>query len=98
MPRQGAPMSKGHPLPIPRLTLFRYAPVLLLGLAAPAFAMPQQWVAEGPGPNTRGQVENIADGEVVGAINAVAPHPSDANTVYVGAVNGGVWKTTNAMA
>ncbi len=35
---------------------------------------------------------------MAGAIRIAAPHPSDANIVYVGAVNGGVWKTTDAMA
>ena len=55
------------------------------------------WVAQAPGPNTRGQVENIDDREVVGAINAVAAHPTDANIIYVGAVNGGIWRTTNGM-
>jgi hypothetical protein len=28
----------------------------------------------------------------------VAAHPTDSNILYVGAVNGGVWKTTNATA
>ena len=56
------------------------------------------WVAQAPGPNTKGQVENIASGEVAGAVNAIAAHPSDANVAYVGAVNGGIWKTGNAMA
>ena len=63
-----------------------------------AVAQSQSWVAQGPGPNTRGQTENIAGSEVIGAIRAVAPHPVDTNIVYVGAVNGGVWKTTTAMA
>jgi len=58
----------------------------------------QTWKAQGPGPNTRGQVENITDREVVGAINAVTPHPTNANIVYVGAVNGGIWRTANGMA
>ncbi|HXU06356.1 MAG TPA: hypothetical protein VN903_35615 [Polyangia bacterium] len=31
-----------------------------------------------------------------GAINAVVPHPSDVDTIYIGAVNGGVWRTHNA--
>ena len=56
------------------------------------------WIPQGPGPNTQGQVENITDGEVVGAVHAVAPHPTDSNILYVGAVNGGIWKTENAMA
>src|SRR5690242_1126605 len=56
------------------------------------------WVAEGPGPNTMGQVEHIDGGEVTGAIKVVTPHPTDSNVVYVGTVNGGIWKTTNGMA
>ena len=56
------------------------------------------WQAQGPGPNTQGQVENIADGEVVGAIHTAAPHPTVADTLYAGAVNGGIWRTDNATA
>jgi hypothetical protein len=72
--------------------------IFLGGLEVPASADPQQWVPQGPAPNTQGQVENIANREVEGGINAVAPHPTDSNIVYVGAVNGGIWKTSNAMA
>jgi hypothetical protein len=43
-------------------------------------------------------VENIKDGEVDGAIRAIAPHPTKANVAYIGAVNGGIWRTDNAMA
>jgi hypothetical protein len=72
---------------------------MLVALVLPCLQPRAQavWVAEAPGPNTKGQVEQIADGEVTGAIRAVAPHPTDEKIVYVGAVNGGVWKTTNAM-
>ena len=57
------------------------------------------WVAEGPAPNTGGQVENLLpNDEVTGAINAVVAHPSNADVLYIGSVNGGVWKTTNATA
>lgn len=53
----------------------------------------------GPAPITDGQVENISpDNEVAGAVQAVLPHPTDASIAYVGTVNGGVWKTTNAQA
>src|SRR3954470_665668 len=71
---------------------------LLIAVTCAATVEGQTWVARGPGPNTQGQVEEIANGEVVGAINAVTPHSTDANIVYLGAVNGGVWRTTNAMA
>lgn len=56
------------------------------------------WVDLGPGPANNGQVEGITNREVVGAVNSLAAHPSDANILYAGAVNGGVWKTMNATA
>lgn len=56
------------------------------------------WTPQGPGPNTLGQVENILNREVVGAINAVAVHPTDSDVMYVGAVNGGIWRTNDATA
>ena len=58
----------------------------------------QLWVPEGPGPNRNGQVENIKDGEVTGAIKAVAPHPLNSAIIYVGTVNGGVWRTNNGSS
>jgi len=55
------------------------------------------WVRQGPGPATGGQVENvIPNDEVVGAIEAVVAHPTDADTIYVGGVNAGIWKTESA--
>jgi uncharacterized repeat protein (TIGR01451 family) len=57
------------------------------------------WTAQGPGPTRNGQAENIIpNNEVVGAIHTVAAHPTDANILYVGSVNGGVWRTSNATA
>lgn len=57
------------------------------------------WTPQGPGPTTGGQVENVfPDNEVVGAIHTAAAHPTNPNILYVGAVNGGIWKTTNATA
>jgi hypothetical protein len=58
--------------------------------------VPLVWTAQGPRPTTGGQVEGIADREVVGAIKAIAAHPTDPDIVYVGSVNGGVWRTRNA--
>jgi photosystem II stability/assembly factor-like uncharacterized protein len=54
------------------------------------------WTGQGPRPTTGAQVEGIVDKEVVGAIKVVAPHPTDPDIVYVGSVNGGVWRTRNA--
>jgi hypothetical protein len=57
-----------------------------------------QWIQQGPGPSKQGQVENITDREITGAVNCVTPHRTDANILYIGGTNGGVWRTTNATA
>lgn len=55
------------------------------------------WQAQGPGPIIFGQTENVTpDNEVVGAIHTLLTHPTDPDIIYAGAVNGGIWKTTNA--
>jgi hypothetical protein len=54
------------------------------------------WVFQGPAPIQNGGVDNITDGEAVGAANTALAHPTNADIVWVGAVNGGVWKTENA--
>ena len=54
------------------------------------------WENLGPRVVTSGSVLGITDGEVVGAINSVALHPSNADVMFIGSVNGGVWRTTNA--
>jgi RTX calcium-binding nonapeptide repeat (4 copies) len=56
------------------------------------------WVERGPGPLLHGQTEGFLDAPVSGAIRAIAPDPTDANTVFIGSVNGGIWRTTNANA
>jgi hypothetical protein len=58
------------------------------------------WVAQGPGPAQNGQVEGstITDWEVSGAIHTIAAHPADEDILYIGAVNGGVWKTIDATS
>ncbi|MFT4571525.1 MAG: hypothetical protein ACI91F_002416 [Candidatus Binatia bacterium] len=57
------------------------------------------WSAEGPAPITEGQVENVTpDDVVIGAIHTAAAHPTDVDTLYIGATNGGIWKTTNSTA
>ena len=58
------------------------------------------WLDAGPNNVTGGQTSNITSGNVIGAISALATDLSDltGNTLYAGGVNGGVWKTTNALA
>lgn len=67
-------------------------PLLGQGLAG-------DWEPMGPAPATDGQVENVGvDDQIVGAIHAIATHPSDPDILYVGGTNAGVWKTTDATA
>jgi hypothetical protein len=64
----------------------------------PPISSTKKWKAQGPGPAVDGQIENVSpDNEVVGAIHTVLAHPTDPKILYVGSVNGGIWKTTNAQ-
>lgn len=57
--------------------------------AAAGAADPEGWSALGPG--------NI-EGRDAGRISAIALHPSDPATIYIGAAQGGVWRTRDAGA
>ncbi len=79
------------------------ARVLAQPVAAPvAYALDSiagTWTAQGPGPTTNAQVQNLSpNDEVAGAVHAVVAHPTDPDVLYLGAVNGGVWRTMNATA
>ncbi len=56
------------------------------------------WVHLGPSPTRNAQVSVPPNNEVAGGVHRLAPHPSNADILYIGAVNGGIWKTTNATA
>lgn len=56
------------------------------------------WINLGAAPAFNGQVEGIPNRPVVGAVAAVAPHPTDPSILYVAAVNGGIWRSNNANA
>src|SRR5262245_49613107 len=63
---------------------------------------PLAWTKAGPQPiGTIGPDANLNSGTYVGSlpvagrITAIAPHPTDGNVAYIGAANGGVWKTAN---
>lgn len=68
-----------------------------------AAAIGQTFIPQGPAPSF-GPYSEIQshdappNGTVGGAIQAVLPHPTDPNTMYVGGVNGGVWVTRNGGA
>ncbi|NQV24715.1 MAG: hypothetical protein HQ518_10130, partial [Rhodopirellula sp.] len=56
------------------------------------------WVAQGPGPAINAQLNVPPDDQAAGAIQTVAAHPTNADILYIGAVNGGVWRTTDATS
>ena len=63
---------------------------------AVSIASPGVWIAQGPGPTINAQVTIPPNNPVNGAIQSIAAHPTNSDIMYVGTVNGGVWKTTNA--
>ena len=68
----------------------------LIAVLWPPAAPAQTWEPLGPAPMLSGQTEGIVDNPVVGAIHALAPHPTDADILYIGSVNGGIWRTSSA--
>jgi len=78
----------------------------LLVLAASALAQTARdlpvsgsWIQQGPAPAINGQTENVEpDDEIVGAVEAIVVHPSNADIAWIGAVNGGIWQTLNATS
>jgi hypothetical protein len=56
-----------------------------------------RWMPMGPFTASNGQTENLSPNrQVVGAIHTLLAHPTNANILWAGAVNGGVWRTDNA--
>jgi Ca2+-binding RTX toxin-like protein/protocatechuate 3,4-dioxygenase beta subunit len=56
------------------------------------------WVEQGPAPHLGGQSENIASGDpVAGAINAVVASVANPGIVWIGATNGGVWRSESLV-
>ncbi|WP_406696275.1 hypothetical protein V5E97_35330 [Singulisphaera sp. Ch08] len=58
------------------------------------------WISQGPNVIQNGQVEGMAaqQNPVIGAAQSVVAHPTNSNILWVGTVNGGVWRTDNATA
>lgn len=54
------------------------------------------WVDQGPRPIADAQVTVPPDDFATGAVESVAVNPSNPQQIYVGTVNGGVWRTNNA--
>ncbi len=55
------------------------------------------WQDIGPNNVTGGQVRGITTNSAIGAVSALVPHPTLATTMFAAGVNGGVWRTENAL-
>ncbi|HKI64387.1 MAG TPA: OmpA family protein, partial [Burkholderiales bacterium] len=53
------------------------------------------WQEQGPGPITNAQLVLPPNNIVSGAIQSIATYGFDPNLLYVGTVNGGVWRTSD---
>lgn len=57
------------------------------------------WTERGPGPIIDAQLDvggsNLSN-PASGAVEVLAPHPTNPNILYAGTVNGGIWKTNRA--
>jgi photosystem II stability/assembly factor-like uncharacterized protein len=54
-----------------------------------------RWVHLGPTSHPNGQTYSDARVEVSGRITSIVIDPNDPNTIYIGAAQGGIWKTTD---
>jgi hypothetical protein len=76
------------------------------GLATKSIAATPSWTPLGPSTIPGGQTDTthggggnpFVGGAVSGRVSAIAVDPTDPNIVYCGGAQGGVWKTTNALA
>lgn len=82
----------------------RRCPVLVAALLAgtalggAGVAVAQDFQAQGPAPfSTSARVQQVFGWTAsTGAARVLAPHPSNAQILYAGAANGGVWRSDNA--
>lgn len=96
-PRGGVRLATGLCVPL-ALAVALALPVGAHGQPPPVNPH-QKWQSQGPSPAAFGQSENVVpNDEVVGAIHTVVAHPTDPKTIFIGAVNGGVWRTKNAQS
>lgn len=72
----------------------RETPAVTAGLSQTA-----SWTDIGPNVTTASQVRNIgANNAGIGAVQAMAFDPTNVNTLFAAAPNGGIWRTVNANA
>ncbi|HEY6169838.1 MAG TPA: Calx-beta domain-containing protein, partial [Verrucomicrobiae bacterium] len=74
------------------------APKAPPGFAPPASLVGGTWNRLGPAPTVNAQLTVPPSNKVAGAVQAIAAHPTDPDILYIGAVNGGIWRTMDATS
>jgi hypothetical protein len=69
---------------------------VLSGVNVVAAATGGTWVPHGPAPVEGGGVNAAPNDQIAGATHVAVPHPSDPGKLWIGTVNGGIWRTSNA--
>ncbi len=54
------------------------------------------WLEQGPAPQTDAQLTVPPNNPAGGAVQSIAINPNDTSNIFIGTVNGGVWRTSNA--
>jgi hypothetical protein len=67
------------------------------GAPSSAAISPTSWTFIGPAPIPNGQTDGVVT-PVSGRVTAIAVHPTNPNTVYVGTAQGGLYRTLNGGA
>jgi hypothetical protein len=73
-----------------------YPTTKVVSTIQPTFVGPKYGITLGQSEGVDGPKGNKTN-FVAGAINRILAHPKDPNILYVGTVNGGVWKTVEAQ-
>src|SRR5262249_19707724 len=92
----GERVSRRIALLLPALT------IAVCGSPAATQTFNQPFNSEGPAPSIGPTIPAVSrdiapdNGSTSGAVNAVLPVPGDSNSMFLGAVNGGIWTTRDA--
>ena len=89
-----------HPLggPRGRRRPSRQAALAKLEALEGRLVLSSTWIEQGPGPIENLPGVTVSGGSAAGAVEVAAPYPTNPDILFVGAVNGGIWKTTHATA
>jgi len=82
----------------PRMGAAGFQAAALPGLPYDTSFQCSRWFPQGPGLTTGGDCNIPPNHPTSGGVSAIAPHPTNPNILYIGTVNGGVWRSDNATS